>query len=49
MQKLQLNDGVEIPLLGYGTWNVRGKEGQMAIENALEVGFRHIDTACYLP
>ena len=42
-----LNDGVLIPLLGYGTWDIRGKDGQAAIENALQVGFRHIDTASY--
>ena len=42
-----LNDGVLIPLLGYGTWDIRGKDGQAVIENALQVGFRHIDTASY--
>ena len=42
-----LNDAVLIPLLGYGTWDIRGKDGQAAIENALQVGFRHIDTASY--
>ena len=44
---LTLNDGVQIPRLGFGTWDIRGKDGQMAIEKALQVGFRHIDTAAY--
>ena len=43
--KLALNDGNRIPLIGYGTWDVRGAEGQKAIETALELGYRHIDTA----
>ena len=42
-----LNNGVHIPILGYGTWNVRGRDGQQAIEAALEVGYRHIDSAAY--
>lgn len=42
-----LNNGVKIPILGYGTWNISGKEGLRAIENALEVGYRHIDSAEY--
>ena len=47
MRYIKLNDGVEIPQLGYGTWNIRGKDGQKAIEYALEVGYRHIDSASY--
>ncbi|MDA3056662.1 MULTISPECIES: aldo/keto reductase [unclassified Campylobacter] len=42
-----LNNGREIPILGYGTWDIRGKDGLRAIENALEVGYRHIDSAQY--
>ena len=42
-----LNNGREIPILGYGTWDIRGKDGLKAIENALEVGYRHIDSAQY--
>ena len=42
-----LNNGMEIPILGYGSWDIRGKEGLRAIENALEVGYRHIDSAQY--
>ena len=42
-----LNNGREIPILGYGTWDIRGRDGLRAIENALEVGYRHIDSAQY--
>ena len=34
-----------IPVLGFGTYGRRDAEGQAAIEKALEVGYRHIDTA----
>jgi 2,5-diketo-D-gluconate reductase B len=36
-----------IPQFGLGTWRLRGMEGQKAVENALEIGYRHIDTADY--
>lgn len=36
-----------IPILGFGTWNIKGNEGQTAIEHALNIGYRHIDTADY--
>ncbi|MDA3047884.1 aldo/keto reductase [Campylobacter sp. JMF_08 NE1] len=42
-----LNNGREIPILGYGTWDIRGRDGLRAIENALEAGYRHIDSAQY--
>lgn len=34
-----------IPALGFGTWPLKGKEAVDAILNAMEAGFRHIDTA----
>src|SRR5690606_20891202 len=40
-----LADGVEIPMVGFGTWRVTGRTGYEAIRTALEVGYRHIDTA----
>lgn len=44
-----LRNGVEIPALGYGTWKMpEGPEGVQAVKTALELGYRHIDTAaCY--
>ena len=40
-----LHDGVEIPQLGFGVFQVRPEDTQEAVEEALEVGYRHIDTA----
>lgn len=40
-----LRDGVEIPQLGFGVFQVRPEDTQEAVEEALEVGYRHIDTA----
>lgn len=37
----------DFPQIGLGTWKLRGKAGQEAIEKALEIGYRHIDTADY--
>lgn len=34
-----------IPLLGLGTWQARGKAAYWAVRTALDVGYRHIDTA----
>ena len=34
-----------MPLVGLGTWQLRGREGYRAVRHALEVGYRHIDTA----
>ncbi|MEM4347606.1 MAG: aldo/keto reductase [Candidatus Altiarchaeota archaeon] len=44
--KVKLNNGVEIPYLGLGTWLLNsGKETQNAVLWALEFGYRLIDTA----
>jgi 2,5-diketo-D-gluconate reductase A len=40
-----LAGGVPMPLVGFGTWQLRGQRGYQAIRLALEVGYRHIDTA----
>ncbi|OGU45648.1 MAG: glyoxal reductase, partial [Ignavibacteria bacterium GWB2_36_8] len=44
--KLKLNNGIEIPRLGLGTYNItRKKDVDRAIHSALEAGYRLIDTA----
>lgn len=43
--RITLNDGVEIPYLGLGTWLSRGRECRQAVKYALEYGYDHIDTA----
>jgi len=41
-----LSDGSEIPFLGLGVWQVgKGQECEQAVRWALELGYRHIDTA----
>jgi 2,5-diketo-D-gluconate reductase B len=37
--------GVEIPKLGFGTWQITGSDCVVAVRDALELGYRHIDTA----
>ncbi len=40
-----LHDGVEIPQLGFGVFQIPPEDTQKAVEAALEAGYRHIDTA----
>src|SRR3954452_24818553 len=40
-----LNNGVTIPQLGFGVFQVPPDETQRVVEDALEAGYRHIDTA----
>lgn len=40
-----LNDGTSLPAIGFGTYPLRGAAGVRAIEDALDVGYRLIDTA----
>lgn len=42
---LNLSNGVEIPQLAFGTWKIPDNEVSAAVENALAIGYRHIDTA----
>jgi 2,5-diketo-D-gluconate reductase B len=38
-------NGAKIPLLGLGTWELRGRVCARVVEQALRLGYRHIDTA----
>ena len=42
---ITLNDGNAIPQLGFGVFQIEPKDTTKAVSEALEVGFRHIDTA----
>jgi 2,5-diketo-D-gluconate reductase B len=44
MQVVEAN-GARIPLLGLGTWDLRGRTCSRIVEQALRLGYRHIDTA----
>ena len=43
--RIQLNDGYSIPQLGFGVFKVDPRETERIVTDALEVGYRHIDTA----
>jgi 2,5-diketo-D-gluconate reductase A len=43
--EIELNDGRPIPQLGFGVYQVPPEETALAVRRALEVGYRHIDTA----
>jgi 2,5-diketo-D-gluconate reductase B len=38
-------NGLNMPKLGLGTWKMRGDECRVAVERAIGLGYRHIDTA----
>jgi 2,5-diketo-D-gluconate reductase A len=42
---IRLNNGVEIPQLGFGVYQIPAEETVEAVGAALEIGYRHIDTA----
>ncbi|MER8073618.1 aldo/keto reductase [Streptomyces sp. NPDC094034] len=45
MQTLTLNNGIEMPALGLGVFQTAPEETKAAVTAALELGYRHIDTA----
>lgn len=45
MQTVKLNNGVEIPILGYGVFLVDPKECERCVTDAIDTGYRMIDTA----
>ncbi len=45
MKKFFSRNGISIPSIGLGTWDLRHKEGEEVIKLAIETGYRHIDTA----
>lgn len=45
MEYIKLNNGVKMPILGYGVYQVTQEECERCVLDALEVGYRSIDTA----
>ncbi|MCQ6274807.1 aldo/keto reductase [Bacillus sp. V3B] len=43
--EITLNDGVTLPVIGLGTYTLKGNEGATAIQSAMDVGYRLIDSA----
>src|SRR4249920_1414662 len=44
MQYVEAN-GARIPAIGLGTWDLRGRTCARVVEQALRLGYRHVDTA----
>jgi 2,5-diketo-D-gluconate reductase A len=42
---VSLANGAPMPLLGFGTWQIKGEDAVRATSAALETGYRHLDTA----
>ncbi len=45
MKNYRLKSGFEMPALGLGTWRLSGEQCRKVILEALDIGYRHIDTA----
>lgn len=45
MKFVTLNNGVKMPILGYGVYQITKEECERCVLDALKVGYRHIDTA----
>jgi 2,5-diketo-D-gluconate reductase A len=45
MQTVTLNNGVEMPILGFGVFQIPDHQTEQAVSDALAVGYRSIDTA----
>ncbi len=46
-QTVKLNSGYDMPVLGLGTWTLKGETCENAVYSALKTGYRLIDTAKY--
>ena len=44
-KEVTLNDGTPMPTMGFGVWQLEGDVAYTAVRRAIEVGYRHIDTA----
>ncbi|ETD26763.1 aldo/keto reductase [Helicobacter canis] len=45
MQYITLNNGIKMPSIGLGTYELQGQKGVKIIQNALQIGYKLIDTA----
>lgn len=45
MEYVTLNNGIKMPILGYGVYQVEAEETERCVLDAISVGYRHIDTA----
>ena len=42
---VRIADGVSVPLIGFGTWELNRDDAYSGVRAALDIGYRHIDTA----
>lgn len=48
MDFVTLNNGVEMPLVGFGTYQMPARITERCVAEAIQIGYRHVDTAqCY--
>lgn len=45
MNTVKLNNGIEMPMIGYGVYQISPTECERCVSDALQVGYRLIDTA----
>ena len=45
MQKIKLNNGVDMPMIGLGTFMISPEDAEVAVREGLKIGYRLIDTA----
>lgn len=45
MEYVTLNNGIKMPVLGYGVYQVRGEECERCVLDAISIGYRAVDTA----
>ena len=45
IKSVKFNNGIEMPILGFGTFQIQGEECAKAVETAIKTGYRLIDTA----
>lgn len=46
-EKYTLNNQLEVPKIAFGTWQISNENVILAVKEALEIGYRHIDTAIH--
>ncbi len=45
IMEVELNDGLKVPVIGFGTYSLNGADGVKAIKGAIDMGYRLLDTA----
>ena len=45
MKNIKLSSGHEMPILGLGTWQLKGRQCERIVKAAIDLGYTHIDTA----